>query len=569
MKRYKGRNVQFGKRHLAITILAVVVVAAILGGCGTASSSSGSSSGDPAANQPTLRIGMLSGFIQTLNPFLATTSSDQAAYTYQYPMLVQCSTDLVNEPGLAKSWSTSADGKTWTFDLVSGAKWSDGQPITASDAAFTINTVVRLADGVGGNISVYTPGIKKATAPDPQTLVITLSAPQSALLGNMNGLPILPEHVWAPLAEGNGNKIKTFTGDPKDGPVVVSGPFVVAQFDSKGTTIFKRVDTYYGPQPKVTEWGWQYFSDPDAAIQGLKNDQIDVAAGLPATAMDALKSSASIKMEGFGQGQLGADFLYTKGTERHPELRVPQVREAFNAAIDRQAIVDSAFRGFATAGGSMFLPQWSPTYYSPVPVPAYDAAKANEILDGLGFKKGSDGVRTANGVKMSYKLVGITSREGTYGRAADAVRLNLEAIGVDFQVVWVDDALSAVLGPKGDYENGYDGYFGGILFSPDPDWSLMEFTTQMIGAYNLFGYSNPEVDKLYAEQSAATTPETRKAAFEQAVGILQKDQVEVGVCYQQAIVGWNSQWQNIGDLGYMNGWMSLFSQDGFANIYHQ
>jgi len=553
-------NQLFRRPALRAICLLAVALAGLLAACGTASETKTSST-----TPSTLRIGMQASAIKTLNPFLAGYSGDVAAYNFQYPMLTQFDSNNTLQPGLAKSWSTSPDGKTWTFNLVNGAKWTDGQPITAEDAAFTINTVVRLKDGVAANISIYAPGIVKAWAPDPLTLKVELEAPQSAFLSNTNGLPVLPMHVWEPLAKGDGNKIKTFTGDPKDGPVVVSGPFVVEKWDPNGTTIFTRVDSYYGPKPKISRWGWQVFTNSDAAVQALTSGQIDIVAGVPATAVDPIKSSANLTVEGFGLGELGIFMKYRDSN--HPELQNPQVREALNLAIDRSGIVSSAFRGFATAGGTLFPPAWSPQYLSsPLPVPAFDVAKANQILDGLGYKRGSDGVRVANGRKMTYQAAGLSSRRDTYGRAADSVKQTLSQIGVQFQFDWVDDPYTAYMGSNYDYKSDYEAYFGGVLLTPDPDASLLMFTTDQLGVYNLWNYSNTQLDKLYSEQSANYDQTSRRTQLDEATGILQTDQVELGLVWQQTVVGWDSRWRNVSDLAGINGWPNILSQDGFANI---
>jgi peptide/nickel transport system substrate-binding protein len=550
----------------ALLLTAAVIIVA---GCGGTSGTSSSGGSDSSA-QPVFRLGVQSGTIQTLNPFMGSYTSDQVATNMQYPLLIQYSQDLEVQPDLAESWTTSPDGKTWTFKLKSGGVWTDGKPITAQDAAFTINEVLRLSDGVGASLSIYLVGVKSAKAVDPTTLDVKLSSPQAAFLSNLQGLPVLPEHVWAPLTAGNGGKVKTFTGDPSKGPLVVAGPFVVQKWETNGTTIFKRVDTYYGPKSLIDTWGWQVFSNADAGIQALKAGDIDCLAGIPATSVDALEGAPGIQVEGFGQGKLLIGLLYNKGVSAHPELGDPKVREALNAAINRQAIVDSAFRGFGNADGSLFMPQFVPQFMtSPVPVPAFDAAKANQILDDLGFAKGSDGIRVANGAKMSYKLAALTSRKATYGRAADAIRQDLAAIGVDFTVAWVDDPAGALVGPKQNYDNGYQGYFGGIGLMPDPDWSLYVFDTEMLGVYNVFGYSNPAYDKLYTAQATEMDADKRKALIDQAIGILQKDQVEIGVLSQPTIVAWNSRWQNIPDAAYIGGWLGYLNQDQLSRISYQ
>ena len=113
---------------------------------------------------------------------------------YIYPVLVQYDeTNLKFAPDFAKSWSTSADGKTWTFKTVPNAKWSDGEPLTADDAAWTINTDIKYKAGGAANAAGLIAHITKAEAPDPTTLVVHYEAPAGNVLGQFQQFSILPE----------------------------------------------------------------------------------------------------------------------------------------------------------------------------------------------------------------------------------------------------------------------------------------------------------------------------------------------------------------------------------------
>lgn len=108
-------------------------------GCG------GSSSGEKTGG--TFRIGT-SSRIDSLNPYVAFNQDSYSTFMYIYPFFVQYDESNVKfAPDFAKSWSTSPDGKTWTFKTVPNAKWSDGQPLTAEDAAWTINTDIEYKAG--------------------------------------------------------------------------------------------------------------------------------------------------------------------------------------------------------------------------------------------------------------------------------------------------------------------------------------------------------------------------------------------------------------------------------------
>src|SRR5436305_15334044 len=113
-------------------------------GCGGSKSSSNSNS-NSSSGSGTFRLGTASG-IDSINPYVAFNQDAYSTFQYIYPILVQY--DASNKhfaPFFARSWGSTHGGKTWTFHLVKGAKWTDGQPLTAEDAAWTINTDIKYA----------------------------------------------------------------------------------------------------------------------------------------------------------------------------------------------------------------------------------------------------------------------------------------------------------------------------------------------------------------------------------------------------------------------------------------
>ena len=175
----------------------------------------------PVKSGGELRLGTDTG-IDSLNPFVAQNTDSFSAFEYAYPELVQYDAQLHFVPDFATSWQTSADGLTWTFHTHGNGKWSDGQPLTAADAAWTINTVLKYGSGSTASLATLLAHVKRATAPDSTTLVIHYTRPVANVLSQLQQLPILPQHVWGKLAVGSGSAIRTFQNNA---PVVSGGPF--------------------------------------------------------------------------------------------------------------------------------------------------------------------------------------------------------------------------------------------------------------------------------------------------------------------------------------------------------
>ncbi len=552
------------RRTLVLVLaLALAVAVTACGGGGSGAGGSGTASGD----QPVFRLGTVGMGYDSLNPFVGTYAQDYAAWMLMYPNLAQYTGDLKPQPDFAESWTTSADGLTWTFKTRAGATWTDGEPLTANDAAFTINTVVKLQGGAAAALSPFVPGVKSAKATDDTTLEVKLEHPSAALLANLFQLPILPEHFWAKYAEGDGAKLKTVTMDPAKEDLVVAGPFTIEKLDIKGTTIFKRVDSFYGPKPLITGYGFQLFTNADAAIQALKSDQVDCVYSLPPTAAEPIRSAGNLEIEGFGGGIPQTWIVnYSSNNTRHPELRDLQVREALDLAIDRSDMIDTVYGGFAVPGGSLLLNQYVPEFMTaPVPTSDRDLEKANQILDGLGFAKGADGIRVADGVKMEYTLLVGTMNRAIDSRLADILKANLAEIGVGLKQKVVDNQVPIIFSTPKPYTD-YDMTLIMWGLTPDPDWSTLISTSTMLGMYNLTGYSNPAYDKLWEKQTSEMDAAKRKALIDQMAEILQSDKVILPICYTQLVTAWNEKWQNVPDAGTVFGFYTYLNKTQFNSL---
>ncbi|HEY7523130.1 MAG TPA: ABC transporter substrate-binding protein, partial [Candidatus Limnocylindrales bacterium] len=171
--------------------------------------------------------------LQVLNPFNAVVVADFEAYTLNYDLLANFGPDLEPVPGFAESWEQ--DGKTWTFHIREGMKWSDGEPATAEDAAYTYQLIIdavkqELTLGFG-YLEPYATnaGVVSVSAPDPLTLVIETEFENTLI--TQSYVPILPKHIWSQhtLQEiANAPDAEAFLNAP---PVVGTGPYQAAEWE--------------------------------------------------------------------------------------------------------------------------------------------------------------------------------------------------------------------------------------------------------------------------------------------------------------------------------------------------
>lgn len=470
----------------------------------TAASGSGASSGG------VFRLGTASG-IDSLNPYVAFNQDAYSAFEYIYPVLVQYDSHLHFAPFFARSWSHSKDGKTWTFKTQPNAKWSDGKPLTAADAAWTIDTDIKYQSGGAADEAGLISHIKSASAPSATTLVVHYqTAPNPAyVLAQFQQFFILPKHIWAQHVGGKGGAgLKTF---PNNAPVVGSGPFNLVKFQKNNIAIFQRNDSYWGPKPKVQEFGLQQFSDDDAMVTALKSHALDAIEAVPATAMKTLRSSGFVVSDVPGLDQ--TDFIINSNPKKkhHRELLNLKVKEAFDHAIDRKKIDAVTFLGAARPAYSIIPPSagagWSDPHLKPA---SFDLALANKLLDQAGYKRGPGGIRVANGKKMAYDVVTPTDVQ-SIPRTFQILQTDFKKIGVQLNQKALDStaAFSLMSGPNNTYQ-GFDLAMWDWTALIDPDFMLSVVTCAQYGGWSDSGFCNKQYDTWYAQQQVAKTVAKRR-----------------------------------------------------------
>jgi peptide/nickel transport system substrate-binding protein len=436
--------------------------------------------------------------IDSMNPIVGVTVPAYEAWNIQYATLTDKSPkDFSPIPGLAKSWTSSSDKKTWTYTLRPNLKWSDGQPLTAEDVAYTINRAKKEEwlnyTSVVGNLT--------ATVQDPTTLVVKTSVPDPKL--PTLDMYVVPKHIW----EKQDAKAVT-KYDALDG--VGSGPFTLEHFEKGQFARFKANPYYYGGKPAVDRVVLRGFDNPDAMVAALKRGEIDAAEDVPGTAFHQLEKDPSVTTL---QGYQGAmeEFAINGGAglkKPHPALLDLRVRQAIAHAIDKKTIVNRVLAGLGKPADTVSTspdPEWSPQ------IPAeqqfdFNLDKAKQILDDAGYKDtNGDGIREMPGGGKPLKFRYAVRTEGDVGPpTAELISGWLREIGIaTTQKVYDDSRLTEVIG-KGDY----DLFVWGWTPFVDPDPMLSYFTCDQVSSdpedptnyYNDANWCDKQYDALYKQQ---------------------------------------------------------------------
>jgi peptide/nickel transport system substrate-binding protein len=513
----------------------VALVVATLAAFATVAQGSAKNSGG------VFRIGT-SSRIDSLNPYVAFNQDAYSTFEYIYPLLIQY--DRANRKfvaDFATSWKVSNGGKTWTFKTVPNAKWSDGQPMTARDAAWTINTDLKYASTGAANAAGLVAHIKHASAPNATTLVVSYKAPVGNVLGQFQQLAILPQHVWSKYTGAKGANLKTF---PNTSPVV-GGPFKIVKYTKNEIALFQRNDSFYGPKPQVDGFGLRMFSNDDALVQALKAKEIDAIEDVPATAIKTLRN-AGFKITNV-PGVDQTDFIVNSNPKKpkHRELLNVKVKEAMDHAIDRQRIVNVVFLGYAKPASSIIPPATGGWFNPSVKPQSFDLALANRILDQLGYKKGSDGIRVAQGHKMSYQVITPTD-VSSVPRTFQIIQADFRKIGIQLSQRALDSsaAFDAITAPGTKYLN-FDLAMWDWVALIDPDFMLSVVTCAQYGGWSDSGFCDKRYDRMYSQQQLTPNQAKRKRIVWAMQSYLYKKRPYLWLAAQNHVSATSPKWTGL------------------------
>jgi peptide/nickel transport system substrate-binding protein len=479
-----------------------------------------------AASPLVLRVGTTQD-LDSLNPYQTITVSGYEVFELTYNFLVDFGPNLEPVPGFADKWERAADGKSWTFHIREGMKWSDGEPATSADACFSWGlAVAAIAAGDNVGAAYLDPGLKDAgvtqvACPDATTMIATTTDGSSRILET--NLPIIPQHIW-------GKNDYKGIGDAKFvAPLVGTGPYTAAEWKTSQYVRFVRNKNYWGTQGAADEIVIQFFKTADTMVQALKAGEIDYARNPNSDQLKALQGDPVMKtVAGSANGWTQLAFngygastgkTIPGGGPSTKALLDPAFRDALGYAVDKKVLVDRVLGGFGDQGNTVVPPVLVAWHVEPDHPRTFDMALAKQKLDAAGYPLDAQGRRLdKEGKAISLRLV-YPSTNDIYSKSAQFVRDWYAQLGIKVTATPYDDTTlgTIVLPPEGcekpegcTSKAAYDIELWGWSWGPDPNNMLQIFRCDAIGGSSDSQYCNPEYDKLYDEQTAATSDAQRK-----------------------------------------------------------
>ena len=483
-----------------------------------------------------LRVGW-AGSPDTLNPGAAVLSEAYTIFGLVYDTMYQLQLDGSFKLSLAESVNVSDDGLVYTYKIRDGVKFHDGEPLTAEDVAYTYH----LYQDTSGYpwMGDYTSYFDSIEATDNNEVVITLSEAIPNIESQLCFLYVLPKHVWE---SEDAVEFENFA-------MIGSGPFKMAQDGYKQNEyvhLVKNAD-YFGEVPQIDELIFQTFESQDALVQAIKTGQVDMITEMPNTAVTTLQEDPNVEVVTGAPFSPGVtDVIFNQVLPEncppddglctgHPALLDRNVRLALSYATDKQKIIDVVLLGYGTPGTTLIPDGLGLWYNSSIKDYPYDVAEANKTLDDAGYVDiDGDGVRDLpDGSRSLTFRINWPSDSIEAPRIAELLSEMWGQIGVKLEAQALDpDTLTAVCCPAFDF----DVILWGWGSDPDPNLLLSVMTTDEIPTGSSeTGYSNPEYDSLYIEQSSELDLNKRKELVWQMQQIVFDDVVYIIPYYAQAV----------------------------------
>jgi peptide/nickel transport system substrate-binding protein len=415
-----------------------------------------------------------------LDPHITSAMSSYQILENVLDTLITLDAEQNLVPSLAHDWTISDDGRTITFDLRAGVRFSNGTELTADHVKTVFDRLLDPDTGSGNAWRLA--GVTDIAAPDDATVVFSLDAPNPSLLGHLASIKALG--IFDPTGVDDG----TINTRP-----IGTGPFMIADFQPGTRVLLER-------NPHYWEEGLPYLDAVDIRIIGdetvrrtaLITGDIDWAFWVPAQAVEELDARDDVVID---SAPAGAYYYIGVNTTEGP-LADARVRQAISFAVNRDNVAAAAEFGNAEVTQDP-IPSSSAWHFGYSPY-AYDPERARDLLAEAGY---------ADGFEM--EIMPTTFIEASI-RAAQVIQADLAAVGIRASIRTLEWAEWLQEQGDGNYDTYVCSWNG--LIDPDDFYYAQHKTGEV---FNFTGYSNPRVDELLDEARMVSEFDARRPLYEE------------------------------------------------------
>jgi peptide/nickel transport system substrate-binding protein len=430
--------------------------------------------------------------VSTLNPMfsqdltLSYMSSLTQAFLVKWNLHNLPYPELATEVPTQANGGVSKDGLTITYHLRHGLRWSDGAPLNADDVVWTYRMIMNPATNVTSRTGWDQ--IVRIDEPNKYMIVFHLSKPYSPFVttffSSAGANPsILPKHLLAHYS--NINQV------PFNALPIGAGPFKYKEWDRTQKVVMVPNPYYFRGQPKLKEVDFMVVPNRDTVFTQVEAHEIDMwmhVGGAYYSRLNELSGYTGVANPSYQWGHI--DFNLS-----HPDVADPVVRYAIELATDRKTIIDKYQLGLGILQEGI-APASAPYAVPNLPLVPFDIAKANKLLDADGWRRGSDGIRAKNGIKLNLNFAAVTGAVNV-DHQIEYLRSTWKQIGVGIDLHHYPNAM--VFAQYAD---------GGILYSGKWDVMLYNWIADPIGDFsylyacnasppngqNVIHWCNPQAD---------------------------------------------------------------------------
>ncbi|XZH19548.1 ABC transporter substrate-binding protein [Clostridium perfringens] len=415
-------------------------------------------------------------------------------------------------PNVAESYEISEDGKTYTFKLNKGIKFTNGQELTAKDVAFTFTSICDPSydgprmDAVSNLVGYeeYNKGDAKSVEGikviDDHTISFTNKDVDAAGIWNFS-YGIMPESVYG-FEKGNFQAVKDKLLEP-----VGSGAYKFVHFKPGQEVKFEKNADYWKGEPNIP-YVVMKVTNGQTLLQELMAGTVDIdRVGAKPENIDPLKQAGFLNMDFYmqnGYGFMGMNY----GSDK---VKDPKVRQALLYGLNREGFMQSYYQGYGQVYNSHILPtSWA--YNPDVPKYEYNPEKAKELLDEAGWKDtNGNGIRDKDGVEL--ELQWLTYTDSKYVDALiPIVQQSWEQIGVKVTPELMEFGTMVDKVDKREYDVFNMAW--NLSIDPDPS-GIFAISQDVPGGFNNIGWRNQEADELLKKGKRTTNQEERKKAYDE------------------------------------------------------
>lgn len=498
---------KFKWKKIGVAMLSCVMAVSFLAGCGN-------SAREERPKDELVFVNYRD--IRDLNPHLY--AGEMYAQEMLYETLVGFDENGGFKGVLAESWDISPDGKTYTFHIRDGVKFSDGEVCDAYAIKANFDAIIENKTRHTWLEMMHL--LVGISAPDSKTFVIELSKPYYPLLTELS--------VTRPFAMISPKAMKN--GSTKDGveKYIGTGPYVLSEVVTDEYAVFEANPNYWGEQPKIKKITVKVIPDNQTRIMALEKGEIDLIFGKNMIDVDSIKKFKDNKDFTVGISDPTSTRQIVLNTT-NDILKDKKVRYALQHATNKQAISDGIFYGVEPPADTLFS-KTIPNCDIDLKPYTFDVATAEKLLDEAGWTKGADGIRTKDGRALELNLL-YNSDSVTEKSISEYLQSEYSAVGIKLNISGEEEQSYRDKMKAGNFDMVFNICWG----SPyDPQSSLAAMRQPVYGDYaaQLGLEDKAEIDKVITEIMVSTDEVKRQELYNFVLTRLHEDAVYIPVTYE-------------------------------------